>query len=190
MWWRESWQWRRCAGAGRLAVVLAAAALTAGCFEPLYGTRPTANSESVQDKFAAIEIPPIVAPNGSPAARIAVGMHNALQFDLHNGGNAFAPTYQLKVTVATSQFTAVIDPTTGRPNTQIGNVTANYQLIEMATGKTVVADNCFAHVDYDIPGSEQRFVKQRAQRDAEDRAIQVVAETIRNRLASYFVAGT
>jgi LPS-assembly lipoprotein len=31
---------------------------------------------------------------------------------------------------------------------------------------------------------------QRAARDAEDRATQVIAETIRNRLASYFVAGT
>ena len=37
---------------------------------------------------------------------------------------------------------------------------------------------------------EQRFAKQRAQRDAEDHAIQLVADIIRNRLASYFVAGT
>ena len=37
---------------------------------------------------------------------------------------------------------------------------------------------------------EQRFAKSRGQRDAEDRATQVVAESIRNRLASYFVAGT
>jgi hypothetical protein len=28
-----------------------------------------------------------------------------------------------------------------------------------------------AHVDYDIPGSQQRFAGQRARRDAEDRAI-------------------
>ena len=64
-------------------------------------------------------------------------------------------------------------------------------LVEIATGKTVVTDTTVAHVDYDIPGSgEQRFAKQRAQRNAEDLATQVVAETIRNRLASYFVAGT
>jgi LPS-assembly lipoprotein len=67
---------------------------------------------------------------------------------------------------------------------------ASYSLTEIATGKIFVTDSTFAHVDYDIPGSEQRFAKQRAARDAEDRAIQVVAETIRNRLASYFVAGT
>jgi LPS-assembly lipoprotein len=41
-----------------------------------------------------------------------------------------------------------------------------------------------------MPGPEQRFAKQRAQRDAEDRAVLAVAESIRNRLASFFVAGT
>jgi LPS-assembly lipoprotein len=188
MWWRNlARQWR---GLSRLLVVLATAGLTAGCWQPLYGTPPAPGAEGVQDKFIATEIPPIAAIHGTPAERIAVGMFNALQFDLHNGASAIAPTYRLVVEVGTSQFTAVLDPTTGRPNTQIDSVTANYQLIEIATGKTVVTDDCFAHVDYDIPGSQQRFAKQRAQRDAEDRAIQVVAETIRNRLASYFVAGT
>ena len=56
--------------------------------------------------------------------------------------------------------------------------------------KNVVTDTTFAHVDYDNPGSEQRFAGQRALRNAEDNAIQVVADGIRNRLASYFVAGT
>ena len=40
------------------------------------------------------------------------------------------------------------------------------------------------------PAQEQRFAVQRAQRDAEDRAVQTAADAIRNRLASYFVAGT
>jgi LPS-assembly lipoprotein len=189
MWWRElARQWRRPA---RLLVVLAAAGLTAGCWQPLYGTPPpSSGAEGVQDRFIATEIPPIVAIHGTPAERIAVGMFNALQFNLHNGAHAIAPTYRLVVDVGTSQFTAVIDPVTGRPDAQIDSVIASYQLIEIATEKSVVSDTCFAHVDFDIPGSEQRFAKQRAQRDAEDRAIQVVADTIRNRLASYFVAGT
>ena len=101
----------------------------------------------------------------------------------------FAPTYQLKVVVSASQFTAYLDPTTGRPNTQISSVNASFQLIELATGKTAVSDSTFAHVDYDIPGSQQRFAGQRAHRDAEGHAVQVVAEAI-DRLASYFVAGT
>ncbi len=189
MWWRELHR-HRCRLA-RLAVVLAMAGLTAGCFQPLYATHPTVGgSESVRDKLAAVEIPPFKVRQGSPEARIAVGLHNALQYDLNGAAGANAPTHRLVVTVGTSQMTITIDPASGRPSAQIDSVTASYQLVEIATGKTVVNDTTFAHVDYDVPGVEQRFAKQRAQRDAEDHAVQMVADAIRNRLASYFVAGT
>jgi LPS-assembly lipoprotein len=192
MWWRETQaprpSWRRLAWPVRFAVVLAAAGLTAGCWQPLYGAHP--GGQGVQDKFAAIDIPPIQAPKGTPTERVAVGMFNALQFDLHNGQTVFAPAYVLKVTVSSSQFTAYIDPVSGRPDSQIEIVVASFQLIELTTGKTVLNDVNYTHVDYDIPGSQQRFAGQRARRNAEDRAIEVAAEAIRNRLASYFVAGT
>jgi LPS-assembly lipoprotein len=45
-------------------------------------------------------------------------------------------------------------------------------------------------VSYDIPGNLQRFARQRAFRDAEDRAAQEIAENIQTRLASFFYAGT
>jgi LPS-assembly lipoprotein len=191
MWWREAQTPVRCrlAWPVRLAVVLAAAGLTAGCWQPLYGARPP-GGEGVQDKFASIEIPTITAPKGTPTERVAVGMFNALQFDLHNGQSVFAPAYQLKVGVGSSQFTAYIDPVSGRPDSSIEIVIASYQLIELATGKTVLNDTTYAHVSYDNPGSQQRYAGQRARRDAEDHAILVAAEAIRNRLASYFVAGT
>jgi LPS-assembly lipoprotein len=185
MWWCELRRQGR-----RLAVVLAVASMTAGCFEPLYGTRPSTGSETVHDKLTAIELAPITAPKGTPVERVAVGMHNALEFDFYGGAGASAPTHRLQVNVGTSQWTVVTDPITGRPDALIASVVANYKLIEIATGKIVVSDSTFAHVDYDVPGSQQRFAKQRAQRDAEDRAVQVAAEAIRNRLASYFVAGT
>jgi LPS-assembly lipoprotein len=41
-----------------------------------------------------------------------------------------------------------------------------------------------------MPGPQQRFAAQRALLNAEDQAVKVAAEAIRNRLASYFVAGT
>jgi LPS-assembly lipoprotein len=194
MWWREAQalvrRRPRLAWPLRLAVVLAAAGLTAGCWQPLYGARPTPGGEGVQDKFASIEIPTISAPKGTPTERVAVGMYNALQFDLHNGQSVFAPAYQLKVNVGSSQFTSYIDPVSGRPDSSIEIVSASYQLIELATGKMVVNDVTFAHVSYDNPGSQQRFAGQRARRDAEDHAILAAADAIRNRLASYFVAGT
>ena len=190
MWWPKQRPRRR--GLIRLAAVLAAASLTAGCFEPLYGTHGSVGGvpDSVHTKLSAVDVVTIKAPLGSPVERIAVGMRNALQFDLHGGAGVTAPTHRLVVNVGTTQWTVVIDPISGRPDAQVDSVVAYYNLIEIATGKVVVTDTTFAHVDYDIPGREQRFAKQRAQRDAEDRATQVVAEAIRNRLASYFYAGT
>jgi LPS-assembly lipoprotein len=190
MWWSSLHQMRALTWPARLAVVLTAAGLTAGCWQPLYGTRGP-GGEGVQDKFAAVDIPPISAPKGTPTERVAIGMRNALQFALHNGnGNTAPAAYTLKVYVGTSQFTSYLDPTTGRPDSQIEIVSASYQLLEIATGKTVLNDVTFVHVDYNIPGSQQRFAGQRARRDAEDRAIVQAADIVRNRLASYFVAGT
>jgi LPS-assembly lipoprotein len=54
----------------------------------------------------------------------------------------------------------------------------------------VINDVTFARVSYDIPGQAQRFAQARGLRDAENRAAQVIVGHIKNRLASYFVAGT
>jgi LPS-assembly lipoprotein len=191
--WCDLRRWRAPAWPVRLAVVLVAGGFTAGCWQPLYGSRPGPSGEGVQDKFATVDIPPIAAPKGTPTERLAVGLRNALQFDLlHNGQTvSAAAVYQLKVSVASAQFTSYVDPVTGRPDSSIENVIASYQLVELATGKMVVNDVTYAHVSYFNPATgQQRFAGQRARRDAEDQAIQVAADAIRNRLASYFVAGT
>jgi len=174
----------------RLSVVLAAGGLLAGCFEPLYAHNPSVGDESVRDKLAEVLIAPIPARQGTPQARVAVAVRNALQFDLNGAAGASAPTHRLDISVTPVDVSVSIDPVTGRPTEEIGGVRASYQLVEIATGKIVLRDSTFSHVGYDIPGSQQRFAKQRAQRDAQDRAATVVAEAIRNRLASYFVAGT
>jgi LPS-assembly lipoprotein len=175
---------------GRTAVALAAASLTGGCFEPLYGNRPSIDGEGVRDKLAEVEIPQIPAGQGTPEARLAVGLRNSLQFDLNGGAGANAPTHKLNISLSTTQLSVIVDVTSGRPNAQVDSVTAYFNLVELATNKSVLRDNTFARVSYDIPGSAQRFAKQRAQREAEDRAVEVIADNIRNRLASYFVAGT
>jgi LPS-assembly lipoprotein len=188
MWWREHRFGRL--RLVRFAVALAAASLTGGCFEPLYGSHPSIDAESVHDKLSAVDIPSVNAPRGTPAARIASEMHNTLLFDFNGGSGTVAPLYRLNVSVGTSSLSVIVDLTSGRPDAQLDVVTASYQLVELATGKIVLRDSTSAHVDFDIPGSAQRFAALRAQREAEDRATTVVAEGIRNRLASYFVAGT
>ena len=77
-----------------------------------------------------------------------------------------------------------------RPDIENYGLNATYSMTEIATGKMVVAGQTFARVSYDIPGQEQRFARLRGLRDAESRAAKVIADNIRNRLASYFIAGT
>ena len=129
MWWcKRNAAWGRVA---RLAVVLAAAGLTAGCFQPLYGTQPSAATESVRDKLAQIDVPVIPAPKGQAAARVAVALRNSLQYGLNGAAGANAPTYTLKVSVAVTRLSVIVDVTSGRPDAQVASVIANYQLIEM-----------------------------------------------------------
>jgi len=175
----------------RLGFVLAVAGLAAGCgFHPLYGRDPSVGDESVRDRFAEVLVVPIPQRQGSPQARLAVAIQNALKFDLNNGATPVTPTHRLEVAVSPTNITVSIDPVTGRPQEGIGRVTATYKLVEIATGKIVLTDSTSSNVGYDIPGTQQRFAGQRAQLNAEDRAANVAADAIRNRLASYFAAGT
>jgi LPS-assembly lipoprotein len=175
----------------RLGFVLAVAGLAAGCgFHPLYGRDPSVGDESVRDRFAEVLVVPIPQRQGSPQARVAVALQNALKFDLNNGATPVAPTHRLEVAVTPTDITVSIDPVTGRPEEEIGGVTATYKLVEIASAKIVLVDSTFANVGYDIPGTQQRFAKQRAAVNAQDRAVNVVADAIRNRFASYFAAGT
>jgi LPS-assembly lipoprotein len=175
----------------RLGLVLGAAGLLAGCWEPLYGrSPPSAGGESVADKLAEVLIPPIPVRHGNPAERLAVELRNALQFDFNGAGGAVSPTHRLDIVVTETNMTVLVDPVTGVAENGVGGIIATYKLVEIATGKVVLSDSTFAHVGYDMPGPQQRFASQRAQLNAEDQAVQVAAEAIRNRLASYFVAGT
>jgi len=129
---------KRIGAAARLAIVVAAAGLLAGCFEPLYGRNPSVGDESVRDKLAEVVIAPIAMRQGTPQARVAVAMRNALQFDLNGAAGAIAPTHRLDVTVTPTAVSVSIDPVTGRPTEEIGGVNASYQMVEIATGRIVL----------------------------------------------------
>jgi LPS-assembly lipoprotein len=145
----------------RAVAVLALAGLTAGCFQPLYGQQ-SVGGPALGQALRGVEVSQIAAPNGTPEARLAVEVRNNLLFDI----------------------------TTARPDVENYGINASYTLTDLATGRSVVQGQTFSRVSFDIPGQEQRFARARGLRDAENRAAKVISENIRNRLASYFVAGT
>jgi LPS-assembly lipoprotein len=180
-------------GISRLARLIApfvAACLLAGCFQPLYGEHSLGAGPNIKAALNTVDVSQIPAPSGSPEARIAVDIRNSLVFNLGGGSNPTLPAYRLNITMSSTRLTVIVDLTSARPELENYGLNVNYSLVELKTGKTVFADQTFARVSYDIPGQEQRFARARGLRDAENRAGQVIAEAIKNRLASYFVAGT
>ncbi len=188
MWWYEN---RAALGRfGRLAIVLAVAGLTAGCFQPMYGEHSPTGGPGLRDTLSAIDVAQIEAPKGTSEARLAVELRNALLFEFTGGTAAMAPTHRLSIRLVAQRQQIIVDLTSARPDVENYGLDANYTLTEIATGKTVVTGTTFARVSYDIPGQTQRFARIRGLRDAETRAAKVIADQIQTRLASYFVAGT
>jgi LPS-assembly lipoprotein len=175
--------------AARLLAVAALAALTAGCFQPMYAERAD-GTPGLREKLMGVEIPPVDKPNASREARIQVEIRNALAFKLYGSATGLPPTHRLVLRFNSSRSSLILDPRTALPSSENYGIDAQYNLIDLATNKSVMTGTTFSRVSYDIPGHLQRFARDRAFRDAEDRAAQEIAENIQTRLASYFVAGT
>src|ERR1700682_4236776 len=180
--------WARTRIAARLLAVAALAALTAGCFQPMYAEH-TDGTPALREKLSGVELPPVDKPNASREARIGVEIRNALAFKLYGNATGMPPTHRLVLRFSTSRSSLMIDPNTALPSSENYGVDAQYNLIEIATNKSVMTGTTFSRVSYDMPGSYQRFARSRAYRDAEDRAAQEIADNIQTRLAAFFTAG-
>ena len=175
--------------AARLLVVAALGALTAGCFQPMYAAH-TDGTPALREKLMGVDLPPVDKPNGSRDARLGVEIRNALAFKLYGAATGMPPTHKLVIRFQTTRSSLILDPATALPSIENYGIDAQYNLIDLATNKSVMTGTTFSRVSYDIPGQLQRFARARAFRDAEDRAANEIAENIQTRLASFFVAGT
>ena len=181
MWWPEM----------RLLPVIAIAGLLGGCFQPLYSERPISGAgASVAQAMRHVNVAEIKTPRGTRIDRVGFEIRNSLIYGLTGGGGEAAPTHRLDIQLASSQQQVVVDPSSGRADVSNYGIDAFYKLTDLTTGKVVLSSVTSSRVSYNIPGQQQRFAGERGLRDAENRAAQVIAESIRNRLASYFTAGT
>jgi LPS-assembly lipoprotein len=175
--------------AARLLAVAALAALTAGCFQPMYAEHAD-GTPGLREKLLGVELPPVNKPNASQDARIGVEIRNALAFKLYGNATGTTPTHKLVLHFTTSRSSLLVSQTTGLPTSENVSIDAQYDLVDLATNRSVMAGTTFSRVTYDIPGALQRFARDRAFRDAQDRAAQEIAENIQTRLASFFFTGT
>ena len=137
--------------AARLLAVAALAALTAGCFQPMYAEH-TDGTPDLREKLMGVEVPPLTYPNASREARLGVEIRNALAFKMYGDATGGPPTHRLVIKLATSRSSLILDPATALPSIENYGIDAQYNLIEIATNKSVMTGSTFSRVSYDIPG--------------------------------------
>jgi LPS-assembly lipoprotein len=190
MWWLEMRKGNLGARLIRLAAPVIAACLLTGCFQPLYGEHSFGNGPNIRDQMRTVDVAQIAAANGTPDSRLAVNVREALMFGMGTENKPVNPRYRLVVHMNSTRLTVVVDLTSSRPEVENFGINATFQLIDLQTNKVVLQDQTFSRSSYDIPGEEQRFAQARGLRDAENRAAEEIAQSIKTRLASFFVAGT
>jgi LPS-assembly lipoprotein len=164
----------------RRAFALAALLAVAGCFEPMYGDRSVGGSgTSLRNALKDVEIAPI-------EGRVGQQLRNDIIFELSGGaGNPVGAPYRLHLSVASSSFSAIVDPSSGLPQAETIALDVTYRLKDVANDKFIMTDKAIARVTVD--STNQRYARVRAIREAENRAAQIVSEQIRSRIASYFL---
>src|ERR1700688_1983919 len=103
--------------AARLLAVAALAALTAGCFQPMYAEHAD-GTPGLREKLMGIELPPIDKPNASRDARVGVEIRNALAFKLYGTATGMPPTHRLVIRFNSTRSSLMVDINTALPSSE------------------------------------------------------------------------
>src|SRR6202521_4555723 len=139
--------WASTRSAVRLLAVAALAALTAGCFQPMYAEHAD-GTPGLRDKLMTVDLPPVDKPNASHDARLGVEIRNALAFKLYGDATGAPPLYKLVLRFNTTRSSLMVSQTTGLPTTENYGIDAQYNLIEIATDKSVMTGTTFSRVSF------------------------------------------
>src|SRR5579859_4480030 len=126
----------------RLVAVAALAGLTAGCFQPMYAEHAD-GSPALRDKLATIDLPPVDKPNASREARVGIAIRNALAFKLYGNATGAPPLYKLVLRFTTTKSSLLVSTATGLPTTETYGIDAQYNLVELATNKSLLNGSTF-----------------------------------------------
>jgi len=169
----------RPAALARIAVVVAAASLTAGCLRPMYAPASSATTASVQSRLAGVVVEPL-------PERLGHYLVQELRFDLDGSGTTAQPRYRLSLTAKERLQAAVVNSATGRASSATLIVESTFTLTSIDTGATLLTGTAFGSASYDR--TQQRYAAIRAARDAEIRVARNLAEQIKTRVAAYFAS--
>lgn len=156
------------------AVLIGVLALgLAGCgFQPLYGS--TAKGSKLSEVMAAVQVEPI-------PGRVGQKLRNELIF-ANTGGNYAAPSrYKLNIVIKESVIDQLVQ-ITGDATGQVYQLDAQFKLMD-STGKVILQGSAISRAAYNR--FQEIFANVRARYDAENRAADTVAESIKTRITAY-----
>ncbi len=158
-----------------VAVLLAGVSIgIAGCgIHPLYG--PTASGATTQQLMSAIRVAPI-------PGRVGQRVRNELIFANTGGGNPAPQKYKLQIALKEHLSKSLVEQT-GEATSEIYLLNAQFKLVDIASGKVVFTGSALSQAAYDR--YDRTFSNVRAQYNAENRAANDLAETIKTRIAAY-----
>lgn len=165
-----------------LGLALGAAALTGGCFQPLYADYTVSKTGgSVKNALRGVEIPEIKGLMGHY-------LRNELVFELDGSGDPDAPR-KLRLDAALNENIEVItvDYANGRADSAVLVVRADWKVTKIGGSEVVSSGTNVVRIPYER--STQRFATVRAARDAQIRAAKNLATLIRGQLAADLASG-
>jgi LPS-assembly lipoprotein len=163
-------KWTRTLGVATLLTMTAG-----GCgFHPLYGD--TASGQSLNEVMKSVEIPAF-------GGRVAQRIRNELLYIQTGGaGDGAKKQYRLDIAMREELRNTLVD-ISGAPGGQIVELDTEFRLVRLADNKVVFNGKATGRAAFDRNASV--YANMQAQQDAENRAAQTIAETIRVRLAAY-----
>lgn len=155
------------------ALAVTAALGLAGCgIRPLYGT--TAGGSRLGAVMAGVDVTPI-------PGRVGQRLRNELIFENAGGGTPAPATYKLDIVIKESLINQLVQ-ISGNAQGQVYELDATFKLISH-DGRVVLEGKATSRAA--LERFQTIFSNVRAQVDAENRAAQTVADTIRVRIAAY-----
>lgn len=177
--------WSNFAREGRFTGLIVITLILAGCgFRPLYlqessaVTTSTGKLTNIGKELASVSVQ-------LANTRESIALRNNLIFAFTGSGDEGPnPAYQLEFNVIKASSPFTVEAISGRQSASFVTMTVTYKLIRAGVNEVVFNGRAIGRSSFDKPA--QRFAAIRAERDAEDRALQDVAEAVRNALAGYF----
>lgn len=173
--------WAEPLRAMRIVALAILALAVAGCtVRPLYSDAGTGlgAAPGVAARLSSVSV-------SEPATREGQEVRNRLIFLLGRGaGEPADPAYRMQLTVSSRVIGAAvvqIGSVAQEPTSSVVTITATYNLVDIASGQTVLRGARSANASYDVP--RQQFASLRAQRSAEDRAAREAAELVYHAVA-------